>query len=95
MSDLTLPDTLTQRLQALAEQEQISVTEVLTRMLENYPSKKPLPESDETPNPDPLIGLIGLLDDETQETDLSSTIRETLAKHTHPQYGWTKRDRTD
>jgi hypothetical protein len=52
-------------------------------------------EPNDTLKPDPLLGLIGLLDEYTSETDLSSTIRETLKKYAHPQYGWTKRDRTD
>ena len=94
MSDLHLPDSITQRLQAIAEQEHRSVEDVLARMLQNY-AVQPTQNADKTPDPDPLVGLIGLLSDETQETDLSSTVRETLAKHTNPKYGWTKRDRTD
>ncbi len=95
MSDLHLPDNLTERIQAIAEREQLSVEEVVARMLQFYPPQTNTQKQDETPSPDPLLGLIGLLDDETQETDLSSTVRETLAKFTHPQYGWTKRGRTD
>ncbi|MBC7811357.1 MAG: hypothetical protein H7175_09425 [Burkholderiales bacterium] len=45
--------------------------------------------------PNPLAGLDGLLADATDATDLSTTIRETLKQSTHPQYGWTKRGRTD
>ena len=95
MSDLHLPDSITERIQAIAEQEQLSVEEVLQRMLQNYAVKQPAQKPDETPTPDPLLGLIDLLSDETQETNLSSSVRETLAQHTHPQYGWTKRGRTD
>ena len=95
MSDLNLPDNITTRIQAIAEQEHRSVEEVVARMLQYYPAQSDVQKLDETPIPDPLLGLIGLLDDETQETDLSSTVRETLAKFTHPQYGWTKRGRTD
>lgn len=95
MSNLHLPDTITERIQAIADQEQLSVEEVITRMLDQYPAKKSTTENDELPNPDPLLGLIGLLDDETQATDLSSTVRETLATNTHPHYGWTKRGLTD
>ncbi len=95
MSDLNLPDSITERIQAIAEQEHRSVEEVLMRMLQYYPTHQQVPTSEETPDPDPLVGLVGLLDDETQETNLSSTVRETLAQFTHPQYGWTKRGRTD
>lgn len=43
---------------------------------------------------DPLEAFIGILD--TDETNISETIRETLAEHTHPVYGWTlKNDRAD
>jgi hypothetical protein len=94
MSDLNLPESLTERIQTLAEQEHRSVEEIITRMLQAY-SAQPRQNKDDTPDPDPLLGLIGLLDDETQETNLSSTVRETLKQYTHPQYGWTKRDRTD
>jgi len=45
--------------------------------------------------PNPLVGLDGLLADATDAADLSTTIRETLKQSTHPQYGWTKRGRTD
>ena len=68
MSNLNLPDNLTERIQAIAEQEQRSVEEVLTRMLQFYPAQSETPNKDETPTTDPLLGLIGLLDDETQET---------------------------
>lgn len=95
MSNLHLPDNITERIQAIANHEQLSVEEVVTRMLQFYPIQTNLQNQAETPTPDPLVGLIGLLNDATQETDMSSTVRETLAKYTHPQYGWTKRDRTD
>jgi hypothetical protein len=43
--------------------------------------------------PDPLESIVGIL--ETDISDLSTSIRETLTKTTHPRYGWTKRGRTD
>lgn len=44
--------------------------------------------------PDPLDSLVGLV--ETGIPDLSMRVRETLAEHTHPRYGWTlKDDRAD
>ena len=95
MGELHLPDNITKRLQAIAEQEHRSIEEVLAQMLQNYSVQQPVSTPDETSQADPLVGLIGLLDDETQATDLSSTVRETLAEFTHPKYGWTKRDRTD
>ena len=95
MSDLNLPDNITTRIRAIAEQEHRSVEEVVARMLQYYLAQPDVQKQEETPTPDSLVGLIGLLDDETQETDLSSTVRETLAKFTHLQYGWTKRGRTD
>lgn len=94
MSDLHLPDSLTERIQAIAERENRSVEDVVARMLQHYPTLPDAPQEEKT-NLDPLLGLIGLLDDEIQDADLSSTVRETLAQHTHPKYGWTKRDRSD
>jgi len=70
MSDLYLPDNLTERIQAIAEREQRSVEEVVARMLQYYPAQNDTPK-DETPTPDPLIGLIGLLDDETPKKERS------------------------
>jgi hypothetical protein len=43
--------------------------------------------------PDPLEDLIGLFDSGLD--DLSTSVRETLKKTTHPQYGWTTRDHSD
>jgi hypothetical protein len=99
MTPLILPDTLVERLQDIAEQEHRSVEDVLQAMIQQYESEtesqsEEALSEDASPNPDPLLGLIGLLDDDIQETDLSSTVRETLKKYSHPQYGWTKRGRT-
>lgn len=94
MTTLTLPDELVERIQKIAQSEGRAVEEVVAGMVDQlYP--EPATDDDETPDPDPLVGLIGLLDDDIQETDLSSTVRETLKQYTHPKYGWTRRDRTD
>ena len=65
MSDLHLPDSIAERIQAIAAQEHRSVEEVLTRMLQNYTVHPPIQDANGTPDPDPLVGLIGLLSDET------------------------------
>src|SRR5258706_9367250 len=101
MTPLLLSDALVERLQDIAEQEHRSVEDVLQTMIQQYtPETQAQSEaeiSDESAEGqhNPLLGLIGLLDEYTNETDLSSTVRETLKKYSHPQYGWTKRDRTD
>ena len=100
MTPLLLSDALVEQLQDIAEQEHRSVEDVLQTMIQQYTSEtesqsEAALSDDVSPNPDPLVGLIGLLDDDIQETDLSSTVRETLKKYSHPQYGWTKRGRTD
>lgn len=100
MTDLPLPDELVTRLRALADREQRPVEEVVANLLDYYEPELPLEtetelSDDETPSPDPLVGLVGLLDEYTQETDLSTTVRETLKQYTHPKYGWTRRGRTD
>jgi predicted transcriptional regulator len=43
--------------------------------------------------PDPLEAIAGMF--ETGPADLSTSVRETLARYTHPQYGWTRRGRSD
>ncbi len=75
MSDLNLPDNITARIQAIAEQEHRSVEESVARMLQYYPVQPEVQKPDETPMPDPLLGLIGLLDEEAQEADLSDIVR--------------------
>lgn len=101
MPPLLLSDALVEQLRDIAKQENRSVEDVLQTMIQHYtPETEPAPDEvlnddDVSPNSDPLLGLIGLLDDDIQETDLSSTVHETLKKYSHPQYGWTKRGRTD
>jgi hypothetical protein len=94
MSELQLSDDLIQQLEVIAAREQREVEDVLRAMLEQYDAKSTATvDGDLTPKPDPLIGLIGLLEEYTNETDLSTTVQETLKKYSHPQYGWTRRDR--
>src|SRR5438552_30602 len=95
MAELELSDELVAKIRELAQKEQRSLDDVVEDMVKQYHPNQQSEEPDETLHPDPLVGLIGLLDDEIEETDLSSTVRETLKQYTHPQYGWTKRDRTD
>jgi hypothetical protein len=63
MSDLHLPDSLTERIQAIAERENRSVEDVVARMIQHYPTQPDAPQEEKS-SPDPLLGLIGLLDDE-------------------------------
>jgi hypothetical protein len=96
MSELQLSDDVIQQLEVIAARERRGIEEVLRTLIEQYGAKQPVTTAEDiTPNPDPLVGLIGLLDDDIQATDLSTTVRETLKQYTHPQYGWTKRGRTD
>jgi len=94
MSALQLSDDLIEQLETIAAHEQRAIEDVLRTLLEQYGTKATATgDEDVTPTPDPLVGLIGLLDDDIQEADLSTSVRETLKKYSHPQYGWTKRDR--
>jgi hypothetical protein len=97
MADLILTGEVADRLRELAEREGRSVDEVVRDMMKHYPPAQGADVEDEdvTPTPDPLTGLVGLLDEFTDATDLSSTVRDTLRQYTHPKYGWTRRDRTD
>jgi hypothetical protein len=94
MPGLWLSDDLIQQLEMIAAREQRGVEDIVRSMVEQYEAKTmTLVDEDMTPNPNPLIGLIGLLDEYTNETDLSTTVQETLKKYSHPQYGWTKPNR--
>jgi len=96
MVTITLPDELAEKLDELSRREHRSPEAVIKSMFDQYtPAEAEASVENETEAANPFTGLIGLLDDVTDATDLSSTIRETLATYTHPQYGWTKRDRTD
>ena len=94
MSELQIADDLIQQLQMIAAREQREVEDVLRAMVQQYGAKSTTTiDEDATPSPDPLVGLIGLLDEYTNETDLSTSVHETLREYSHPQYGWTRRNR--
>jgi hypothetical protein len=96
MSELQIADDIIEKIEMIAAREQRGVDDVLRSMVEKYVTQPEVEESaDIEPNSNPLLGLLGLLDEYTNETDLSTTVQETLKKYSHPQYGWTKRDRTD
>jgi len=97
MADLVLTGEVADKLRHLAERQGRTAEDVVEEMMQQYPPAQggdTLEEEGET-GPDPLTGLIGLLDEYTGASDLSSTVRETLREHTHPKYGWTRRGRTD
>jgi len=97
MADLILTGKVADKLRDLAERQGRTAEAVVEEMIKHYPPAQEVEVSTEdvTETPDPLVGLIGLLDEFTDETDLSSTVRETLRQHTHPKFEWTRRDRTD
>ncbi len=69
-TDVTLPDELARRLEAIAQQEHRSVAEVLIALLEKYPA----PVMEDTGEVDDPI--IGIFDDDV--TDMSTTVRKTM-----------------
>jgi hypothetical protein len=72
MTELLIPDDLVERLQAIAQRENRPVEAVLESLLEQY-------EQTEPPSmPDALEAYVGSLD--TDLTDLSTTVRETMAE---------------
>lgn len=96
MTDLVLSGKAADKLRELAEREQRPVEDVVLDLIEQHsPTEQEIGTDEVSEAGDPLVGMIGLLDGFTNETDLSTTVRETLKKYTHPKYGWTKRDRTD
>jgi len=94
MLTIQISDQLAQRVQSISDRQQSSLSEVVEAALEDYFADV---EAAETlmASENPLAGLVGLLDGVTDDDDLSVTVRETLAKNTHPDYGWTRNDRTD
>lgn len=91
MATLEIPEELLVKLRTIAERDNRSITDVLKSWIESHE----LPESlsDQTDVDDPFATIAGIFDADI--TDMSTSVRETLEKYTHPQYGWTKRDRTD
>ncbi len=72
MASLELSDELVEKLCTLAQSQQRSINVLLADILQQYKAIPTAPSiEDRTPEKDPLVGLIGLLD-EIQETDLSS-----------------------
>jgi hypothetical protein len=69
--DMTLLETLTERLRAIAEREGRSPEVVLQELRDGYEQRV----SNQAPK-DPLDDFIGAFDDDV--TDLSTTVRETL-----------------
>jgi hypothetical protein len=86
MGTLNLRTELVQRLETLAAQKNQSVEALIETMLDE---RQPL----ESKRRNPLEAIVGILD--TEETDLSETVRETLAKHIHPEQGWTVKKDAD
>ncbi len=74
MADIILPEQLIRQIEAIAEREKRSVTEILASMLEQYKS----PTTEENEEPDPIDKVIGIYDDDI--TDMSTTVRETMKK---------------
>ncbi len=97
MADLVLTGAVADKLRDLAERQGRTAEAVVEDMMQQYAPAQEADVTDEdmTPDPDPLVGLIGFLDGKTDATDLSGTVRETLREHTHPKFGWTRRGRTD
>lgn len=86
---------LAARLQARAAQHNQSLDEMIEGFLETE-SAQPQPEDNEPARKrHPWESIIGILD--TDETDLSISVRETLEKYSDPDLGWTthKDENTD
>lgn len=75
-TNVTLPDELARRLEDIARRENRPLAEVIASLLEQYPT----PITEEIGEIDDPI--IGIFDDDV--TDMSTTVRETMAKHGLP-----------
>lgn len=83
MATLSISKELLERLEAIAEREHQNIEGLLSEFVEKYELPEPVVDLENWH--DPLEAIVGILD--TGETDLSTTVRETLAKHTHPSVG--------
>lgn len=85
MVSINLPDALAQRLAEIAERENRPVEQVVALMVEQYDSAY-----DDVQNlPDEAVSGWGLIlgIGETDLTDMSTTVRETLDTHYQEKYG--------
>jgi hypothetical protein len=82
MATLEIPEELFAKLRAIAERDNRSVTDLLKSWIESH--DLPESQSDEDGVDDPFAAIDGMFDDDI--TDMSTSVRETLEKYTHPQY---------
>lgn len=81
MVELVVEEELVERLQAIAQRENRSLEAVLQSLLELYESLPNHPKE----LIDPLDALVDSLD--TDLTDLSTTVRETMTEYYRKKYG--------
>jgi hypothetical protein len=79
MAIIHIPEHLARRLEELAEREQRSVDEVAVSILQDHVPSEAVEEEI-----NPLDAIMGILDSDI--TDLSSTVKETLAEYYRQKY---------
>ena len=86
MAEVIIHNELAERLQRIAQRENRPVEAVLQSLLELYSSasERPSTEPAEPPS-DPLADMDGMFDDDI--TDLSTTVRATMAAFYREKYG--------
>ncbi|GIK66877.1 MAG: hypothetical protein BroJett018_46710 [Chloroflexota bacterium] len=72
MTNLAIPDDLAEKIQAIAQHENLSIAEFLAGLIKNY---SVLSQEQQRRN-EALLASVGMFDDDI--TDLSSTVRETM-----------------
>ena len=88
MTELIIPDELAQRLQNIARRENRPLEAVLESLLEQYePLRENIITKADQDSANPLTAMDGMFEDEI--TDLSTTVRETMAKFYKARYGRT------
>jgi hypothetical protein len=80
MAIIHIPEHLARRLEELAEREQRSVDEVAVSILQDH-----VPSEVTSEEVNPLDAIMGMFDDDV--SDLSSTVKETLAEYYKNKYG--------
>lgn len=80
MTNLAIPDDLAEKIQEIAEQENLSIAEFLAGLIKDYSVQS----QEQQRRNEALLTSVGMFDDDI--TDLSSTVRETMDEFWRKRY---------
>ncbi|MCC7451263.1 MAG: hypothetical protein IT324_27890 [Anaerolineae bacterium] len=82
MTNLIVDDELAKRLEAIADRERRPLNDVLRSMADRYEALPPIVDE---PSDEALESMAGMIDSDL--TDLSTTVRETMQEYYRKKYG--------